>query len=164
MERKHCESPPRRRSQPRGVRAHRAPLEAGNRCGAGTGRIADHSVSDHRSSNLACKMRPRHAARVTRPSGRDTDGHPAETPTGESAAVSTTIKGQRKKKSRQKRDKQRQKVKYRTGREGGTLVYSPRLVLVDDPGPRSLGRERNRQTRTFWHRYVSVHSDTTMFS
>ena len=26
-------------------------------------------------------MRPRHAARVQRPSGRDTDGHPAETPT-----------------------------------------------------------------------------------
>ena len=112
--------------------------------GPGLGKLADHATRFPRHPNLACKMRPRHAARVTRPSGRDTDGHPAETPRDKSAAVSTTIKGQRKKKSRQKRDKQRQKVKYRTGREGGTLVYSPRLVLVTDPGPGRLGRDRNR--------------------
>ena len=132
--------------------------------GPGLGKLADHATRLPRHPNLACKMRPRHAARVTRPSGRDTDGHPAETPTDKLAAVSTTIKGQRKKKSRQKRDKQRQKVKYRTGREGGTLVYSPRLVLVTDPGPGRLGRDRNRQARTFWHRYVSVHFVTIMFS
>ena len=70
VERKHRESPPGRQSQPRGVRAHGAPLEAGNRCGAGTGGIADHSTSDRRSPNLACKMRQRHAARVQRPHGQ----------------------------------------------------------------------------------------------
>ena len=37
VESKHRESPPgRRQSQPRGVRAHGAPLEVRNRCGAGT--------------------------------------------------------------------------------------------------------------------------------
>ena len=54
VERKHRESPPRRQSQPHGVRAHGAPLEVGNRCGAGTRWIADHSTADRRSSNLAC--------------------------------------------------------------------------------------------------------------
>ena len=80
VERKHRESPPGRQSQPRGVRAHGAPLEVGNRCGAGTRWIADHSTADRRSPNLACKMRQRHAARVQtaqrrdthRPHGRDT--------------------------------------------------------------------------------------------
>ena len=81
VERKHRESPPGRQSQPRGVRAHGAPLEAGNRCGAGTRWIADHSTADRRSPNLACKMRQRHAARVQtaqrrdpqRPHGRDSE-------------------------------------------------------------------------------------------
>ena len=36
VETPHRESPPGRRSQPRGVRAHGALPEAGNRCGAGT--------------------------------------------------------------------------------------------------------------------------------
>ena len=95
-DRKHRESPPGRQSQPRGVRAHGAPLEAGNRCGAGTRWIADHSTADRRSPNLACKMRQRHAARVQtaqrrdpeRPHGRDTEilteptGICARTPSG----------------------------------------------------------------------------------
>ena len=98
-------------------------------------------------------MRPRHAARVTRPSGRDTDGHPAETPT-DKLAHKGGLHGDVTHTS---------PIQYRTGREGGTLVYSPRLVPVTDPGPESLGRERNKQTRTFWHRYVSVHFDTSKF-
>ena len=75
VESKHRESPPgRRQSQPRGVRAHGAPLEVRNRCGAGTGWIADHSTPDLRSSNLAC-------TNEATPRGESPDGRTPRFPT-----------------------------------------------------------------------------------
>ena len=85
--------------------------------------------SRRQNAETPTAIRPRYR----RPSGRETV-----------AAVSTPTKGQREKKRKQKRSRQKQKAKYRTGREGGTLVYSPRLVPVIGPGPESLGRERKK--------------------
>ena len=79
--------------------------------GPGLGKLADHATRFPRHPNLACTneatpcgeshtaIRPRYR----RPSGRDTDGHTAERRRTIVPAVSTPTKGQRKKKSRQKR-------------------------------------------------------------
>ena len=74
VEEKHRESPPERQSQPHGVRAHGALPEAGNRCGAGTRWIADHSTADRRSSNLAC-------TNEATPRGESPDGTTPRIPT-----------------------------------------------------------------------------------
>ena len=73
--------------------------------------------------------------RYRRPSGRDTDGHPAETPT-DKLAHKGGLQGDVTHTS---------PIQYRTGREGGTLVYSPPA----GPGHRSWARKpgtREKQT------------------
>ena len=169
-------------------------LESGTGRGAGTGRIADHSVSDRRSPNLACKMRPRHAARVQTAARRDTNGHTAERhrrPYGREPPnrphTDTLAHGHARAPELYVNDAVPDRL---GGRNPGVLLpgWSRPAAL----GPKAWGeeeqdnkeeknhndreqnreqqrreepqRQRTEQRRTFCHRYVSAHSDASMFT